>query len=143
MVSIIIPCFNHGHFLAEAVESALEQTHSKKEVIIVDDGSTDNTAQVARQFGDKVRYCWQKNRGLSGARNRGLSEARGEYIQFLDADDLLMPEKLEEQTKALGDSQELRVSYCDFIHGHAENPRLPANCQKNDWRLDVRNPLLD
>ena len=143
MVSVIIPCYNHAHFLTEAIESVLAQTYLNCEIIIVDDGSKDNTRHVARGFGSRVRYVWQKNKGLSAARNRGFRESRGEYIQFLDADDILMPQKLQQQVRAMGDSEDLKLCYCDFIHGQADNPRLKANSQKNDWRLDLLNPLYD
>lgn len=87
-VSVIIPCYNHGHYLPHAVNSVLAQTFTDWEAIIVDDGSTDNTREVAAQFTDeRVRYVHQENRGLSGARNTGIRAAQGAYLAFLDADD--------------------------------------------------------
>jgi glycosyltransferase involved in cell wall biosynthesis len=95
-VSVIIPAFNQGHFLADAVESVLNQTYPDVEVIVVDDGSTDETAVVAQSFTDpRVSYIYQENRGLSGARNSGIRHAAGEYLSYLDSDDLFLPEKLE------------------------------------------------
>ena len=90
-ISIIIPCYNQGRFLREAVQSALEQTHSAAEVIVVDDGSTDDTAAVTLEY-PAVRLLQQPNRGAAAARNRGLRESRGEYVVFLDADDRLLPD---------------------------------------------------
>ena len=87
-VSIIIPCYNHGHFLGDAIQSALGQTYPNKEVIVVDDGSTDETSSVVANFDNAVHYIYQENRGLSAARNTGIEEANGEYVAFLDADDL-------------------------------------------------------
>jgi glycosyltransferase involved in cell wall biosynthesis len=94
LVSVVIPCFNQARFLAEAVESALGQTHPEVEVIVVDDESTDDTPRVAKRF-PAVRYVWQRNQGLSGARNTGLGRSKGEYVVFLDADDRLLPRALE------------------------------------------------
>ena len=95
-VDIIIPAYNQGHYLQASVESALNQSWRNIEVIIVDDGSTDNTAEVAQAFSDdRVTYIYQQNAGLSAARNTGLRHSTGEYISFLDSDDLFLPEKLE------------------------------------------------
>lgn len=94
-VSVIIPCYNHGRYLPHAVNSVLAQTFADWEAIIVDDGSTDDTRQVAAQFTDpRVRYIYQKNRGLSAARNTGIRAAQGKYLAFLDADDEWEPEFL-------------------------------------------------
>ena len=91
-VSVIVPCYNHAHYLPFAMRSILAQTFTDWEAIIVDDGSTDNTREVAAQFADpRVRYIHQGNRGLSGARNTGIREAMGEYLCFLDADDEWYP----------------------------------------------------
>jgi glycosyltransferase involved in cell wall biosynthesis len=94
LVTVVIPCYNQAHFLGEAIESVLSQTYRNFEVIVVDDGSTDNTSEVASRY-EGVRLIWQENRGLAGARNRGLEEAKGEYVVFLDADDRLLPGALE------------------------------------------------
>jgi glycosyltransferase involved in cell wall biosynthesis len=91
LVSVIIPCYNHAHFVGEAIKSVLEQDYQHYEIILVDDGSTDNTREVVAQFGFKVRYIYQQNQGLSAARNSGLRAARGELVGFLDADDLYEP----------------------------------------------------
>ena len=97
LVSIIIPCYNAEKYVGEAIESALAQTYPNKEVIVIDDGSTDGSLQVIKSFGDRIRWETGPNRGGSAARNRGIELARGELIQFLDADDLLHPKKLEKQ----------------------------------------------
>ena len=88
-VSIVIPCFNHARFLPEAIESALQQSDATVDVIVVDDGSTDNSADVARRY--PVRVVSQANCGLSSARNAGLAASSGEFVIFLDADDRLRP----------------------------------------------------
>ncbi len=94
-VSIIIPAYNQAHFLAAAVDSALAQTYRNYEIIVVDDGSTDDTPAVAAQYGDCIRYIRQENRGLAGARNTGITAARGTLIGLLDSDDIWLPKYLE------------------------------------------------
>src|SRR5437870_9247672 len=79
LVSVIIPCYNQAHFLHEAIESALAQTYSNREIIVVNDGSSDNTAEVARRY-PQVRYAYQENSGLSAARNAGWRSSHGEYL---------------------------------------------------------------
>jgi glycosyltransferase involved in cell wall biosynthesis len=93
LVSIIIPCYNQGHFLGEAVESVLAQNHPRCEIVVIDDGSTDNTSEVAARY-PEVQYTWQENRGLAKARNSGLWHSQGEYLVFLDADDRLLSNAL-------------------------------------------------
>lgn len=93
LVSIIIPCYNYGHFLAEAIESVRHQTYPAKEIVVVDDGSTDTTREVAARYAEVI-YIYQKNHGLSAARNTGTHQSRGSYLVFLDADDWLFPDAL-------------------------------------------------
>jgi glycosyltransferase involved in cell wall biosynthesis len=94
LVSTIIPCYNQAKYLPKAIESALSQTHPNVEVIVVNDGSIDNTAEVAARY-PKVRCLTQPNRGVAEARNAGLYASKGEFVQFLDADDRLTPESVE------------------------------------------------
>jgi glycosyltransferase involved in cell wall biosynthesis len=93
LVSVVITCFNQGRFLSQAIDSVLNQTHAQRELVVVDDGSTDETKTVARAYG-KIRYIYQANRGTSIARNTGIRECRGVFLTFLDADDRLMPDAL-------------------------------------------------
>lgn len=95
--SVVIPCYNGAEYLRAALDSVAAQTIQPLEVIVVDDGSTDNSVAVAREWNPSVRIVPQKNSGPSVARNRGIDEARGDWIAFLDADDLWKPEKLERQ----------------------------------------------
>ena len=98
LVSIIIPCYNAGHWLAATLESALAQTHQHTEIIVVDDGSSDDSLTLARSFESRgVRVVAQTNAGASAARNHGLRLARGGFIQFLDADDFISPDKIAAQ----------------------------------------------
>lgn len=105
LVSIIIPCFNAEQCIADAIESALGQAYDPIEVIVIDDGSTDESRDVIRSFDERIRWEFGPNRGGSAARNRGLELARGEMIQFLDADDLLDPCKIERQASLLESDQ--------------------------------------
>ena len=97
VVSCIVPVFNGERYLREALDSILAQTYQALDVIVVDDGSTDATATIARSYGAQVRHLYQENAGAPAARNHGLRAARGELIAFLDADDLWHPEKLARQ----------------------------------------------
>ena len=125
-VSIVIPCFNHGRFLGEAVESALGQRGCRVEVIVVDDGSTDDSAAIAARYA-AVRLIRQPNRGLSRARNAGLRACDGDVVIFLDADDRLMPNAaaaaLEEFARHRGAA--MVFGRCELIDG-AGRP-LPTN----------------
>ncbi|MGL5059128.1 MAG: glycosyltransferase [Microcoleus sp.] len=103
-VSIIIPAYNGDCYIEQAIASAIAQTYSNKEIIVVDDGSTDNTHQVLQPYLDSIRYVYQENQGVAAARNRGIQEARGELIAFLDQDDFFLSDKLAAQV-ALFDSQ--------------------------------------
>src|SRR6185295_252898 len=94
LATIIIPAYNYGHFIAQSIESVQAQTYSNWECIIVDDGSTDDTANVVRKFteqDERVKFFKQRNQGLAAARNTGIANSSGEYVQFLDADDLIEP----------------------------------------------------
>jgi glycosyltransferase involved in cell wall biosynthesis len=112
VVSVIIPCYNQAHFVAEAIESVLTQTHRQIEVVVVDDGSTDNTAAVVGRY-PEVRYFQQENLGLAAARNTGLRFTGGDYLVFLDADDRLLPEALATGLSCLRAHPE-----CAFASGH-------------------------
>ncbi|NEP43582.1 MAG: glycosyltransferase [Okeania sp. SIO2H7] len=96
-VSVIIATYNNAGYIEEAIASVFNQTYTSYEIIVVDDGSTDNTRQVLEPYLDKIRYIYQENQGVSKARNLGLEMARGEFISFLDADDFFLPDKLGKQ----------------------------------------------
>jgi glycosyltransferase involved in cell wall biosynthesis len=114
-VSVVIPAYNAGHYVPAAVESVLAQTMTDHEVIVVDDGSTDDTAETMTRFGSRVRYLRQANQGVAAARNTGIAEAHGRYIAFLDADDTWFPEKLERQLVALSARTDCRACYSAFL----------------------------
>lgn len=113
LASIIIPCFNAEETLSETIQSALNQTYPQREIIVIDDGSRDGSAHIIRSFGAQIRAEFGPNRGASAARNRGTALARGEFIQYLDADDLLAPDALERRVAALQTSG-ADVTYADW-----------------------------
>src|SRR5262245_21908195 len=103
LVSILIPAFNASRWIADTIQSALAQTWPRTEIIVVDDGSTDDTLAIARGFASQgVSVTTQPNRGASAARNVALARSRGDFIQWLDADDILAPDKIERQMEAYG-----------------------------------------
>lgn len=111
-VSVVIPTYNYGRYVTEAVDSVLGQSHTNREVIVVDDGSTDDTRERLMRYGGSIRYIYQENRGLSAARNTGIRNAKGQWIAFLDSDDLWHPRKLEIQLDAVQRGTDLRVIGC-------------------------------
>ncbi len=115
LVSIIIPTYNRAHLVCEAIDSALAQTYPHKEVIVVDDGSTDDTRGIVSRYGNAVRYIYQENRGVSAARNHGFREARGEYVLFLDSDDTLMPDALSNLLSILEGDESIAAAFGDGL----------------------------
>lgn len=111
LVSIIIPTFNRALFLREAIDSVLNQTYAHRQLIVVDDGSTDGTQELLAGYSDQVTIVVQENRGVAAARNRGISEAGGEFIAFLDSDDRFERRKLERQVAAMQESPYFIVSH--------------------------------
>ncbi len=118
LVSVVIPTYNYAHYLTGAVESALAQTYPDREVIVVDDGSTDDTRDRLAPFRGRIRYVHQENRGLSAARNAGIRVARGALIAFLDSDDLWHPEKLAVQARYLDEHPEVALVASEHLDMH-------------------------
>jgi glycosyltransferase involved in cell wall biosynthesis len=125
--AIVIPCHNHARFLDDAIRSVIAQTRSPVEVIVVDDGSTDDTGRIARSYTD-IRYVRQSQRGLAGARNRGLREVSAEYVVFLDADDRLLPSALEIGIGLLNERRDLALvaGRCTLIGPDGSRLYTPA-----------------
>lgn len=115
-VSIISPTYNHEGFIADCIESVLRQTSRNWEMIIIDDGSTDETDQTVNPYcaDPRVKYISQENKGLSAARNREMKTSNGGYIQFLDADDLIHNEKLERQADYLDHHKDVDVVFSEY-----------------------------
>jgi glycosyltransferase involved in cell wall biosynthesis len=113
LVTVVIPCYNGAYYLAEAIRSGLTQTHPSVEVLVIDDGSTDESPEIAQGY--PVRYIRQENRGLSGARNTGIAHSRGRYLVFLDADDRLLPDAIASGLRALNEHPECVIA----VAGHA------------------------
>lgn len=147
--SVIIPTCNRAAFLAQALESALEQSYPAAQIIVIDDGSSDNTRQILRKFERQVQVIRQPSRGIGAARNRGMDAAEGDYLAFLDDDDLWQPNKLERQAAFLrqhpktdllyADAREfdsrgtVHESYCDLFPG----VRQPSNLFEKIIRFQV------
>ncbi len=115
LVSVIIPGYNTGTFIAETLEGVLGQTYGHREIIVVDDGSTDDTEKRIKPYLGRIRYIRHENAGAAEARNAGLHAARGDYIAFLDADDLWLPEKLQIQLQVAARHPESRMIVCDGV----------------------------
>ena len=114
LVSVIIPAYKCEKFISSAIESVLSQTYENFELIVVDDGSPDNTASVAKKYQHRINYIYQENGGVSKARNTGIRMSKGEYIAFLDADDKWGRNKLELQVKFLTDHPDVNFVFCSF-----------------------------
>jgi glycosyltransferase involved in cell wall biosynthesis len=126
-VSVIVPVYNAEKYVSDTIQSLLAQTYENFEVIIVDDGSPDRSIEICRKFTDsRIKIVQQPNRGLAGARNTGIRQAQGDYLSFIDADDLWTPEKLEKHVKHLNSSPSVGVSfsYSAFIDELGQNMGL-------------------
>ena len=136
LVSVIIPVYNGERYTAEAIESVLVQSYSHIEIITVNDGSTDNTAEVIRRF-PSVRYFEQQNGGIGSARNRGVEESKGEFLSFLDHDDLWMPDKLRLQLQAFEEDPDLAM-----VFGYIEQFISPEFAHNPKAKLDEKHRVL-
>jgi len=149
LVSVIVPAYNAERFLGRALRSALEQTYGRLEIIVVDDGSTDRTAEIARGIPDgRLRYLHQPNQGQGPARNRGIRDSRGAYITFLDADDCYLAAKVARQVAWLEAHPEDGAVFCDALHFYAHDPsrvfRRPASLGDGDvFRALLRTSLIN
>ena len=119
-ISVIIPVFDGEAFLAEAIESVLGQTSKPFEIIVVDDGSTDRGSQIVKKHGGRVRYIYQANQGTAAARNSGVQAASGNYLAFLDQDDIWLPQKLAVQSNRMKEDDRLDMSF-GLINQRYEN----------------------
>lgn len=144
LVSIIVPCYNQGAFLAEALDSVKDQTYSNWECVIVDDGSTDNSKEVALSYCDKDKrfsYIWQENQGPSIARNNAIKNSHGDYILPLDGDDKIHKEYVNHAANILKENENIKIVYCQAeLFGEASGEWI-----MEDYNIDsflVRNCIF-
>lgn len=147
LVSVIVPVYNVEKYIAQTIRSVLNQTYSNFELIIVDDESPDRSIEICQQFLDpRIQIIHQQNRGLAGARNAGIRHAKGEYLAFLDGDDLWLPEKLEKHVQHLAASPEVGVSFSrsEFIDSDGNSfgiYQMPKLKDITPEHLLCRNPI--
>lgn len=138
-ISVIVPCYNYGHLITETLYNLQLQTYKNWECIIINDGSTDNTHEVVLAFIEndaRFKYISQENKGISSARNLGIDNATGDYIQLLDADDLLEPEKFETQVNFLRTYKEIDIVYGDVKYFYSKSQSIyykTVNAEQTEW----------
>jgi glycosyltransferase involved in cell wall biosynthesis len=130
LISVIIPTYNRAGYIVEAVESVLAQSYSRLELIVVVDGSIDDTRQILMDLGGEFRYLWQENRGFAAARNAGVAVASGSFLAFIDSDDIWLPGKLQQQMAVY-----LKAPATDLVYGHAEQFASPELTSQERARL--------
>lgn len=145
VVSIIVPCYNSGKYLMNTLSYIQQQTLVDWECILVDDGSTDDTEQIARLLcsqDDRFRYYYQTNKRQQAARNNGLKQAQGRYVKFIDSDDMISPNCLEVQVRALSSTSELAMANSDFQYCNELGEPISVGW-KARTRIDENEPLMD
>ena len=144
-ITVAIPAYNSEACLQATLESALSQTCTAHEIIVVDDGSRDRTGEIALSFGDHVRYIKQENQGIAGARNTAIREATGDWIALLDHDDLMVPDKLRKQLAIIAAKPDLVAVYSAFTYLYADGTTMlvPAFPARELWpAMRYRTPIL-
>lgn len=140
-VSVIIPVYGAEQYIAATLQSVVDQTYKNLEILVIDDGSLDRSIEICRQFKDpRIKIITQKNRGLAGARNTGIRHAQGDYLAFLDADDLWLPEKLEKHVEHLNKSPNVGISYC--CSAFIDEAGLPLGIYQTPKLTDITIPNL-
>jgi hypothetical protein len=133
--SVIIAAYNSGITLSKAIDSVLAQSYAAYEIIIVDDGSTDDTSAVVSRYGDKIRYHFQKNSGVSNARNKGAELARGDWLTFLDADDWYYPQRLYWHAELLRRNPDIDFLLGDYHYGRADGSIIRRSIESTHFGL--------
>ena len=126
-LTVIIPTYNRGWILKEAIDSVLTQDYKDFELIVVDDGSTDNTSEILASYGNDIKVLFQENKGVSAARNRGIAEASGQFIAFIDSDDLWLPQKLSTQVEFFNQTPDALICQTEEVwirKGKRVNPKM-------------------
>lgn len=136
LVSIVIPVYNGANYVSEAIESALKQTYKNIEIIVVNDGSTDNTEKIVKKYGDKIRYFYKENGGVASALNLGIKNMKGEYFSWLSHDDVYYPNKIERQIEELKNINKDNILYSGFelINDKSELLYAWEIASKNEYR---------
>lgn len=142
-ISVIIPTYNRANHLQQALHSVIRQTAQPDEIIIVDDGSNDNTKTIVNDFPSNVKYLYQNNNGVSSARNSGIKQATGDFIAFLDSDDQWLPEKLEKQIAALHKNPDIYICHTEeiWIRNGIRVNQMKKHAKKGGWIFDHCLPL--
>lgn len=142
-VSCVITTYNYGRFLAEAIDSVLSQSHQAVQVIVVDDGSTDDSVEIAKRYGQKIQLIQQPNSGVVAARNAGAAAATGTYLFFLDADDVLYPRFVEKLVAAVESAGQpnVQLAYCDMEYFGTDTGSV-RSCPWNPRKLLYRNYVI-
>jgi len=138
VISVIIPSYNYGHFIGQAIEGIIAQTYRDWEILVIDDDSRDNTEEVVRKYSElypQIHYFWQANAGPSAARNRGIDNMKGEYVQFLDPDDLFEKRKFEEQIRIFEENQQADIVYSSMRY-FTKDPYDEADRRYSFWGVD-------
>lgn len=142
-VSILINNYNYGRFLGDAIRSALAQSYANREIIVVDDGSTDNSLEIARSFGDEVLLIAKENGGQASAFNAGFAASRGEIVCLLDSDDIFLPGKLERIVEVLEQNPEIGWCFENLkLFHHSQSERSPRDRQFAAGKVDARRTMV-
>jgi len=141
MVSLIIPCYNSEKTIRQSLESVFAQNYPNLEIIAVNDGSTDQTAHILKEFPTVHTYTFSKNKGVAAALNEGLKHAKGEFIQILDSDDLLLPEKIARQVAFL-QQQQADIAYCDYCRFFEEDQQIHILDYRRHQMFDPQIELI-
>ena len=139
LVSVIIPVYNGEKYIRDAIESVLNQTYKNFEIVVADDGSTDNTVEILKEYGDKIRWKSQENKGPASAKKFGTSMAKGEYLAYLDSDDIFLPDKLELQVNYLDKHSEVGLVYSDYYQVNEKGEITKLSCSKKNLLLIQQN----
>jgi glycosyltransferase involved in cell wall biosynthesis len=143
LVSIIMPAYNAERYIRRSIDSALRQTYQNTEIVVVDDGSVDDTAGIVKSYSDgRIIYRYQQNQGTSAARNHGVSICRGEFLAFLDADDQYLPQRVEKSVEFLSTHPKYSIAYCSVLHFFSKNPGKFYRLKHTPCSGDVLEELL-
>ncbi len=134
LISVIIPTFNRSKYILDAVESVINQTYSNVEIIVVDDGSTDETYSILKPYLHRLKYVYQDNMGVSSARNKGIQLSNGNYIAFLDSDDLFLPDKLTFQKHLLDNNPRYSLAYTNIYFSDYRSKHMKIAFKANMFK---------